>query len=144
MNRHSKMIIILISIGSLILLFFHIRTLKTNSDLKTSLKILKKEKIALLTEHEACLKEKEKGLKKELIGQYLDYMINLRNKIENGHIPAKKEINDFSDRSKFVVENIKLLKLTTKETTQHLTFLAKMSRLVDEVLKKQQKNNSDN
>ena len=144
MNRHSKTIIILISIGSLILLFFHIRALRTNSQLKTELKILKKEKIALLTEQETCLKEKEQNLKKELIGQYLDYMINLRNKIENGYIPKEKEIKDFTDRSKFVIDNIKLLRLTTEETTQHLSFLAKMSKLLNEVSKKEPERKVDN
>lgn len=132
MNKHSKTIIILISIGSLILLFFHIRTLQENKKLDIELSILKKEKIALLTEHETCLKDKEVSLKKELIGQYLDYMINLRNKIEDGYKPDKKELTNFTDRSKFIVENMKLLKLTAQETTQHLTFLAKMNKLVNE------------
>ena len=144
MNRYSKTIIILISIGSLVLLFFHIKTLRTNSELKTKLKILKKEKIALLTEHESCLKEKEQNLKKELLGQYLDYMINLRNKIENGYIPKEKEISNFTDRSKFVVDNMGLLKLTAEETTQHLSFLAKMSKLLNEISEKEPERKVDN
>jgi len=144
MNKHSKNIIILLSLGSLILLFFHIRALNSNSELQTNLKILKKEKIALLTEHEKCLNDKEESLKKELVGRYLDYMINLRNKIEDDYIPGKKEIKDFSDRSKFIVDNMKLLKLTTEEATQHLTFLAKMGNLVDKVLKKQAQKKVDN
>ena len=143
MNKHSKVIITLLSLGSLLLLFFHMKTLKTNSELETNLKILKKEKISLLTEHETCLKEKEETLKKDLTSRYLDYMIDLRNKLEAGYVPGEKEVKDFSDRNKFVVENINLLKLTTKESTQYLTFLAKMNKLVDEVLKKQPKNNSE-
>ena len=137
MNKNSKTIIILLSLGSLILLFFHIRALKSNSELQTGLKILKKEKIALLTEHEKCLNDKEESLKKELVGRYLDYMVNLRNKIEDGYIPEEKEIKNFSDRSKFIVDNMSLLKLTTEEATQHLTFLAKIGHLVDELSKKQ-------
>lgn len=144
MDKYSKNIIILISLGSLILLFFHIRALKSNSELQTGLKILKKEKIALLTEHERCLNDKEESLKKELVGRYLDYMINLRNKIEGGYVPEPKEVEDFSDRSKFILDNMKLLKLTTEETTRHLTFLAKMGELVDKVLKKQPKKKFDN
>lgn len=144
MDKYSKNTIILISLGSLILLFFHIRALKSNSELQTGLKILKKEKIALLTEHERCLNDKEESLKKELVGRYLDYMINLRNKIEGGYVPEPKEVEDFSDRSEFILDNMKLLKLTTEETTRHLTFLAKMGELVDEVLKKQPEKKFDN
>ena len=144
MNKHSKLIIILISIGSLVLLFFHINTLRKNSKLETELDIRKKEKIALLTEHETCLKEKETSLKRELLNQYLDYMINLRNKIENGYIPVKKDLDNFKDRSKFVIDNMKLLKLDPKETTQHLTFLAKTNKLLDEVIKKEPENKVNN
>jgi uncharacterized protein YpmS len=144
MNKHSKNIIILLSLGSLILLFFHVRALKSNSELQTSLKILKKEKIALLTEHEKCLNDKEASLKKELVDRYLDYMINLRNKIEDGYVPEKKEVKDFSDRSRFIIENMKLLELSTQEATQHLTFLAKMGRLVEEVSKKLPEKKADN
>jgi len=144
MNKNSKTIIILLSLGSLILLFFHIRAIKSNSELQTNLKILKKEKIALLTEHEKCLNDKEESLKRELVGRYLDYMINLRNKIEDGYVPEEKEVKSFSDRSKFIVDNMKLLELTTEEATQHLTFLAKMGNLVDEVLKKQPQKKVDN
>ena len=71
-------------------------------------------------------------------------MIELRNKIEQGYHPEKKDLENFNDRSTFIVDNMKLLKLNPQETTQHLTFLAKMTKLLNEEIKNELENKADN
>ena len=84
---------------------------------------LKAEKIALLSEHEECLTYKEQSLKKELLTKYLDSIVILLNRIDAGHMPSKDEIDNFYDRTDFIIKNIGSAAVSKEETNLVLTFI---------------------
>ena len=120
MNRVFTVILLLAAVVSLVSTGF---SLKKVSSMEGEINKLKAEKIELLSEHEECLTYKEQSLKKELLTKYLDSIVILMNRIDAGHIPTKEEIDNFYDRTDFIVKNIGSAAVSKEETNIVLTFI---------------------
>ena len=120
MNRIFMAILIIVSIGSIAYCGLN---MKKVSSLEEENVQLKAEKIALLSEHEECLTYKEQSLKKELITKYLDSIVSLLNRMDNGHTPTKEETANFYDRIDFIVKNLESAAVSKEETSLVLTFI---------------------
>ena len=120
MNRVFTVILLLAAVVSLVSTGF---SLKKVSSMEEEINKLKAEKIELLSEHEECLTYKEQSLKKELLTKYLDSIVILMNRIDAGHTPTKEEIDNFYDRTDFIVKNIDSAAVSKEETNLVLTFI---------------------
>ena len=120
MNRVFTVILLLAAVVSLVSTGF---SLKKVSSMEEEINKLKAEKIALLSEHEECLTYKEQSLKKELLTKYLDSIVILLNRIDAGHKPTKEEIDNFYDRTDFIVNNIGAAAVSKEETSLVLSFI---------------------
>ncbi|HNW81771.1 MAG TPA: hypothetical protein PKG52_02660 [bacterium] len=120
----------------ILLLFTLVFSIYKNSILKNEVAALKNEKIKLLEEHGECLKNKENTLKKELIGKYVESMIALRNKIEKGYVPDNKDMDNFFDRSNYIINNLEVYEPAKEEISQHLIFLSSMKSVLEPFSKK--------
>ena len=120
MNRVFTVILLLAAVVSLVSTGF---SLKKVSSMEGEINKLKAEKIELLSEHEECLTYKEQSLKKELLTKYLDSIVILMNRIDAGHTPTKEEIDNFYDRTDFIVKNIDSAAVSKEETNLVLTFI---------------------
>ncbi|MBO4711622.1 hypothetical protein J5681_06885 [bacterium] len=120
MNRVFTVILLLAAVVSLVSTGF---SLKKVSSMEGEINKLKAEKIELLSEHEECLTYKEQSLKKELLTKYLDSIVILMNRIDAGHTPTKEEIDNFYDRTDFIVKNIGSAAVSKEETNIVLTFI---------------------
>ena len=127
----SKMMSGLLFFAVAVLIFVTVWVYKTNTALKSEIKFLKQEKVKMLEEHEDCLKQKEVSLKKELIRKYVDSMIILRNKIDKGYVPVKQDLDNFFDRSEFILANLKVFEPSKEEITQHLVFISSMKGVLE-------------
>lgn len=133
---NSKKVLNLLLVLVLILMLAAIFFVYRNSILKNEITVLKNEKIKLLEEQGECLKSKETTLKKELIEKYVESMITLRNKIEKGYIPEKKDMDDFFDRSEYIINNLEVYEPSKEEISQHLVFLSSMKSVLEPFSKK--------
>lgn len=133
---NSKKVLNLLLVLVLILMLASVFFVYKNSILKNELTILKNEKIKLLEEQGECLKHKESTLKKELIEKYVESMINLRNKIEKGYVPDNKDMNDFFDRSEYIINNLEVYEPAKEEISQHIVFLSSMKSVLEPFSKK--------
>ena len=120
MNRVFTVILLIAAIVSLVSTVFN---LKKVSSMEDEINKLRAEKITLLSEHEECLTYKEQSLKKELLTKYLDSIVILMNRIDAGHTPTKEEIDNFYDRTDFIVKNIDSAAVSKEETNLVLTFI---------------------
>ena len=120
MNRVFTVILLLAAVVSLVSTGF---SLKKVSSMEEEINKLKAEKIELLSEHEECLTYKEQSLKKELLTKYLDSIVILMNRIDAGHTPTKEEIDNFYDRTDFIVKNIDSAAVSKEEANLVLTFI---------------------
>lgn len=126
-----------------LVLLYLFSVLKSEKDqMKDEIQQLKEEKIIFLSEHEECLKQKEKSLKKELVDKYVDSMILLINKIENGGVPSESEVISFTDRTEFILDSIKQLDMPKEEATQYLVFLSSAKKSVEPFMKKGKNDNN--
>lgn len=112
----KKIFVYILLLVSVVLLICTIFNLKKISSMDEEILKLKEEKITLLSEHEECLAYKEQSLRKELIAKYLDSMMALVNKTENGYTPTEKDISVFNERADFILENIGSIKVSPEET----------------------------
>lgn len=129
-NNTASIIIAILAIICAVLIFLNYTLKKENSGLKDGVKTLTSEKIAAFVELEECLRQNEKFLKKELVDRYTDSLIALRNKVENGYIPADEEIKNFFDRTEFIISNIEFLDLSTEKASQYVYFIESMRNLL--------------
>ena len=113
MNRVFTVILLLAAVVSLVSTGF---SLKKVSSMEDEINKLKAEKIELLSEHEECLTYKEQSLKKELLTKYLDSIVIILNRIDAGHKPTKEEIDNFYDRTDFIIKNIGDAAVSKEET----------------------------
>ena len=94
--------------------------------------VLKTDKISLLSEHEECLIFKEQTLKKELLSKYLDWIMALANKVENGYEPTTSDLSDFKDRTGFILENVSRIGISKEETNLILAFIDAAKNTISE------------
>lgn len=120
MNKILTVVLALITVVSIIAV---VANMKKVSSMEDEINKLKAEKIDLLSEHEECLTYKEQSLKKELLTKYLDSIVILLNRIDAGHKPTKEEIDNFYDRTDFIVKNIGTAAVSKEETNLVLTFI---------------------
>lgn len=85
---------------------------------------LREKNVTLLEEHKQLLEENNVMIRRELINKYIDFMIDLRNKIDSKIILSDKDITLFFDRAEFIVENLGVLKLKKDEAKQYLEFIS--------------------
>ena len=120
MNRVFSIILLLAAVASLVSTGF---SLKKVSSMEDEVNKLKAEKIALLSEHEECLEYKEQSLRKELVSKYLDAMMALAKRTEQGAVPTDKELADFYDRFDFITKNIDSVAVSKEEAALVRTFI---------------------
>lgn len=105
--------------------------LKETASLNAEIDNLKAEKITLLAQHEECLAYKEKSLKKELVAKYLDSMMALADKTEQGNQPTEEEIGRFYERANFILDNIKSIGISPEEAKLIISFVDSARKVVD-------------
>ncbi|MBP5591217.1 hypothetical protein J6Y50_05090 [bacterium] len=120
MKRVFVIFLVVISVAAVV---YAAVSMKKMSAKDAEIASLKAEKIALLSEHEECLTYKEQSLKKELLTKYLDSIVILLNRIDAGHMPTKDEIDNFYDRTDFIIKNIGSAAVSKEETNLVLTFI---------------------
>ena len=140
MNRVFTVILLLAAVVSLVSTGF---SLKKVSSMEEEINKLKAEKIELLSEHEECLTYKEQSLKKELLTKYLDSIVILMNRIDAGHIPTKEEIDNFYDRTDFIVKNIDSAAVSKEETNLVLTFIDSAKKTFETKIQTAQEKDKD-
>ncbi len=108
-----------------------------NSADKLSIELFKQKEqnISLLKEHKVVLEENSKLLNKELFRKYMEFLLNIRNKLDKNEPISENDLKHFKDRADFVVENLGILSLSPEES---LVYLKYVSTLAEE-LKKQGK-----
>ena len=134
----SKTILIMIAVSDMILVSFIVYFVYSNSRLNNEIEQLRSEKIKMLEDHGECLKYKEIALKKELIEKYMESMISLRNKIEQGYVPVKEDIGSFIDRSEYIVDNLEIYEPSKEKISQYLLFIGSMKTLLEPFIGKTQ------
>lgn len=127
----SKTMFVMLLFAVAVMIFVTTWFYKTNIMLKSEINSLKHEKVKMLEEHADCLKHKEVSLKKELIQKYVDSMIILRNKIDKGYVPVKQDLDNFFDRSEFILANLQVFEPSKEEITQHLVFISSMKGVLE-------------
>ncbi|MGI6394965.1 MAG: hypothetical protein ACOX2F_09630 [bacterium] len=102
-----------------------------NRELSSQVVELEKEKISLLSEYEECLRFKEVSLKKELVGKYIDSIVNLVDKVENGDSLSEKELLSFEERVDFILDNMEFADFSREESFQTLLFINSAKKLFE-------------
>ena len=128
MKKIFIFILFFVSIFSLVCIAFNLRKI---SSLNEEIDNLKTEKVMLLAEHEKCLLYKEKSLKKELVAKYLDTMMALANKTEQGYEPTEEETATFYERADFILENIKSIDVSPEEAKLIISFVDSAKKILD-------------
>ncbi|HRZ79671.1 MAG TPA: hypothetical protein P5044_06675 [bacterium] len=127
----SRTVLIMIGVSDALLVAFTAFLFYSNSQLKDEASRLRAEKIGILEEHGECLKYKENSLKKELIEKYMESMISLRNKVENGYVPGKDDIGSFLDRSSYIMDNLEIYEPSKEKISQYLLFISSMKKILE-------------
>ena len=140
MNRVFTVILLLAAVVSLVSTGF---SLKKVSSMEDEINKLKAEKIELLSEHEECLTYKEQSLKKELLTKYLDSIVIILNRIDAGHKPTKEEIDNFYDRTDFIIKNIGDAAVSKEETNLVLTFIDSAKKTFETKIQTAQEKDKD-
>ncbi|MBP5406531.1 hypothetical protein J6Z19_05205 [bacterium] len=128
MKKIFIFILLVVSIFLLACIAFNLRKI---SSLNEEIYNLKNEKVMLLAEHEKCLLYKEKSLKKELIAKYLDAMMALADKTEQGYKPTEEETATFYERADFIVENINSIEVSQEEAKLIISFVDSAKKILD-------------
>ena len=140
MNRVFTVILLLAAVVSLVSTGF---SLKKVSSMEDEINKLKAEKIELLSEHEECLTYKEQSLKKELLTKYLDSIVIILNRIDAGHKPTKEEIDNFYDRTDFIIKNIGDAAVSKEETNLVLSFIDSAKKTFETKIQTAQEKDKD-
>lgn len=140
MNRVFTVILLLAAVVSLVSTGF---SLKKVSSMEEEINKLKAEKIELLSEHEECLTYKEQSLKKELLTKYLDSIVIILNRIDAGHKPTKEEIDNFYDRTDFIIKNIGDAAVSKEETNLVLSFIDSAKKTFETKIQTAQEKDKD-
>jgi len=93
--------------------------------IEENVKLLKEQKM-VLPEYKKVLEENNRMLRKELVKKYMEYIIDLTNKVAAEKVVPEEDKKLFSDRSAFVIENMGLLEMTDEEAKTYIKFLLKM------------------
>ncbi len=101
---------------------------------KNRIENLETERMELLSEHSECLLYKEQSLKKELMSKYLDSMMLLLDKVEEGGEPTEKELADFYDRAAFIEKNSGTTDTPEEEKRLLKTFVESAKKMLESSL----------
>lgn len=93
---------------------------------------VKQDQLALMADYKAALEENHKLLTQNLSERYFDYLIELRNRIEQaGYAPTDEEKKKAFDRAAFIVENMGALDLPAEEAKLRLQYIVMTKNLLE-------------
>jgi len=99
---------------------------------RAELAAVKQEQLKLMDDYKAALEENHKLLTMSLSERYFDYLIELRNRIEQtGYTPAAEEKKKAFDRAAFIVENMGALELPGEEAKLRLQYIVTTKMLLE-------------
>lgn len=100
--------------------------------LRAELTQVKQEQLKLMDDYKAALEENHKLLTMSLSERYFDYLIELRNRIEQtGYTPTAEEKKKAFDRAAFIVENMSALELPAEEARLRLQYIVTTKLLLE-------------
>ncbi len=126
-----------VAVAGLFVIFGQLSTIKKELAItKDELIVQKKEHVKTLEELKKSLEENAVCLKRDLVRRYLDYILELRNKIDSGFQTEKSDADEFTKRADFIVENLGTLELSNAEATLYLSFISSLRKTIEESQKK--------
>mgnify|MGYP001765964621 CR=1 FL=1 len=93
---------------------------------------VKQDQLNLMADYKAALEENHKLLTQNLSERYFDYLIDLRNRIEQAnYAPTDEEKKKAFDRAAFIVENMSALDLPAEEAKLRLQYIVMTKNLLE-------------